>query len=107
VLVLQNVGNMNRLLVGVSVVDQQQLREYLDELNAAIEELQASDSDKGKLAKLIAEIELQLDDTVLESGDPQTLADQVDEMVSSFEQEHPAVAGILNNIMLTLSSMGV
>jgi hypothetical protein len=88
-------------------VDQQQLREYLDELNAAIDESHASSSDKDRLAELIAEIEMQLDDNLLEAGDPQTLADQVDVVVSSFEQEHPAVAGVLRNIMLTLSSMGV
>lgn len=88
-------------------MDERQLREQLDELNAAIEQLQAPDSDKNKLTELIADIDQQLDDSLLQTGDPETLVDQVDTMISAFEQEHPGVAGILNNIMVTLSGMGV
>jgi hypothetical protein len=88
-------------------VERQQLREYLDQLNSTIGDLHASDDDKSKLTGLIAEIELQLNEPKLVSGDPQTLADQVENMVTTFEQDHPRVAGILNNIMLTLSNMGV
>jgi len=88
-------------------VERQQLREYLDQLNSAIADLHASDDDKSRLTSLISEIELQLNEPKLEAGDPQTLIDQVDNMVTTFEQEHPRVAGILNNIMLTLSNMGV
>lgn len=88
-------------------MERQQLREYLDQLNSTIGDLHASDDDKSKLTGLIAEIELQLNEPKLVSGDPQTLADQVENMVTTFEQDHPRVAGILNNIMLTLSNMGV
>ena len=88
-------------------MERQQLREYLDQLNSAIADLHASDDDKSRLTSLISEIELQLNEPKLEAGDPQTLIDQVDNMVTTFEQEHPRVAGILNNIMLTLSNMGV
>jgi hypothetical protein len=88
-------------------VERQQLREYLDQLNHAIGDLHAPDDDKSRLTGLIAEIELQLNEPVLETGDPQTLVDQVENMVTTFEQDHPRVAGILNNIMLTLSNMGV
>jgi hypothetical protein len=88
-------------------VERQQLREYLDQLNSTIGDLHASDDDKSKLTGLIAEIELQLNEPKLVAGDPQTLVDQVENMVSTFEQDHPRVAGILNNIMVTLSNMGV
>tara|TARA_R110000751_G_scaffold55346_3_gene118735 strand:+ start:58523 stop:58789 length:267 start_codon:yes stop_codon:yes gene_type:complete len=88
-------------------VERQQLREYLDELNIAIDDLSASNNDKRRLASLIAEIEQQLSEPRLVTGKPQTLADQVDNMVTTFEQDHPKVAGILNNIMLTLSNMGI
>jgi hypothetical protein len=88
-------------------VERQQLREYLDQLNSTIGDLHASDDDKSKLTGLIAEIELQLNEPKLVSGDPQTLVDQVENMVTTFEQDHPRVAGILNNIMVTLSNMGV
>jgi|TARA_R110000868_G_scaffold324184_2_gene585076 hypothetical protein len=88
-------------------MERQQLREYLDELNIVISDLHAPDDDKHKLTGLIAEIEQQLTEPMLATGDPQTLHDQVDNMVTTFEQDHPRVAGILNNIMLTLSNMGV
>jgi hypothetical protein len=39
--------------------------------------------------------------------EPGSMVEQVDGLVSSFERDHPTVAGILNNIMLTLTSMGV
>ncbi len=88
-------------------MERQQLREYLDQLNSTIGDLHASDDDKSKLTGLIAEIELQLNEPMLVAGDPQTLVDQVENMVTTFEQDHPRVAGILNNIMVTLSNMGV
>jgi hypothetical protein len=88
-------------------VERQQLREYLEELNSAIGDLHAPDDDKNKLTGLIAEIELQLNEPMLVTGDPQTLVDQVENMINTFEQDHPRVSGILNNIMLTLSNMGV
>jgi hypothetical protein len=88
-------------------VERQQLREYLEQLNSTIGDLHAPDDDKNKLTGLIAEIELQLNEPKLVAGDPQTLVDQVENMVSTFEQDHPRVAGILNNIMVTLSNMGV
>jgi hypothetical protein len=76
-------------------------------LNSTIGYLHAPDDDKNKLTVLIAEIELQLNEPMLVAGDPQTLVDQVENMVTTFEQDHPRVAGILNNIMVTLSNMGV
>jgi hypothetical protein len=88
-------------------VERQRLREYLEELNSTIGDLHAPDDDKNKLTGLIAEIELQLNEPMLVTGDPQTLVDQVENMVNTFEQDHPRVSGILNNIMLTLSNMGV
>ena len=87
-------------------MDQQQLVTYLDQLNVEISELQAPESDKARLSELIAEIERQLISTVIES-EPHTLVEQVEVMVTQFEEDHPAVASILNNIMLTLTSMGV
>jgi hypothetical protein len=87
-------------------VDQQQLVKYLDQLNAEVGDLQAPNSDKERLSELILDIEKQVTGTLVES-EPHTLVEQVDVMVSRFEGDHPTVAGILNNIMVTLTSMGV
>ena len=88
-------------------MQRQQLTEYLEQLNHAIGDLNAPDDDKSRLTSLIAEIELQLNTPLQVTGDAQTLVDQVENMITTFEQDHPRVAGILNNIMLTLSNMGV
>lgn len=87
-------------------MNQQQLKEHLEQLTSAIQDMQAAASDKDKLSKLIVDIEQQISDPVLDS-ETASLTEQVDGLVTSFETDHPAVAGILNNIMVTLSSMGV
>ncbi len=87
-------------------MDQKQLQDYLDQLNTAIDKSGAPEADKAQLNELIETIEQQLDDPLL-AEDSDNLADQVDVMVAQFESEHPTIAGILNNIMVTLSSMGV
>jgi uncharacterized coiled-coil DUF342 family protein len=87
-------------------MDRQQLQEDLDQLAKAIDGLQAPSDDKKQLVGLIEEIEQQLAAPLIESQ-TQSLADQVDTMVSTFETDHPTVAAILNNIMVTLTSMGV
>ena len=87
-------------------MDRQQLREHLDQLSDAIDGMQASGQDKDKLNDLIVDIERQLAEPMLET-EHHTLVEQVETMVSNFERDHPTVAGILNNIMVTLTSMGV
>ena len=87
-------------------MDQQQLREHLDQLSNAIEGMQVADEEKNKLGNLIVDIEKQLAEPLIEH-ESHGLVEQVDGMVSSFERDHPTVAGILNNIMVTLTSMGV
>jgi ABC-type transporter Mla subunit MlaD len=88
-------------------MQRQQLTEYLEQLNHAIDDLHAPDDDKSRLTGLIAKIELHLNTPLQDTGDVQTLADQVENMITTFEQDHPRVASILDNIMLTLSNMGV
>ena len=87
-------------------MNEQELRAQLDELIIAIESIPAADAEKKRLQSLVENIEAQLSNAVVE-GEPESLADQVDGMVSSFEADHPTVAGILNNIMVTLTSMGI
>ena len=87
-------------------MNEQELRAQLDELIIAIESIPAADAEKKRLQSLVENIEGQLSNPVVE-GEPESLADQVDGMVSSFEADHPTVAGILNNIMVTLTSMGI
>ena len=87
-------------------MNERELRTQLDELIIAIEDIPAADAEKKRLQSLVENIEAQLSNPVVE-GEPESLADQGDGMVSSFEADHPTVAGILNNIMVTLTSMGI
>lgn len=88
-------------------MEREQLREHLDQLEAAIGKSGASTAEKERLASLIDDIERQIDPSVVEEGEPENLSDQVESLMSAFEAEHPTIAGILNRIMVTLSSMGV
>ena len=87
-------------------MEQQQLRGYVEQLNRYLNDIEASEQEKRALQSLITEIQSQLsdDDT---SAQVETLSDQVDELASVFETEHPVVSAVLKNVMVTLTSMGV
>lgn len=88
-------------------MDQKQLREYLEQLDSSIESLEGADEQqRAQLQGLINDIEQQLAADAL-PADQGSLSDQLDQLISEFETEHPTVSGILNNILVTLSSMGV
>lgn len=84
-------------------MNEQQLREQLQRLTTELEQLPVTADQRQHLQRLIDDIEAQL------AGDAESdsLVDQVETAVSLFEAEHPRLAGILNNIMVTLTSMGV
>lgn len=87
-------------------MNREELREHLDQLSTAIDGMNAAETDKLKLSNLITDIEGQLSEPQL-GGDGTSLVEQVEGMVSGFESDHPTVTGILNNIIIALSSMGV
>lgn len=84
---------------------QHNLREQLEQLAQEIESLSIDDSRKEELQALLERVEQQLDQG--EEAEPQDLMDQVEGAISQFETEHPTLTGILNRILVTLSSMGV
>lgn len=84
-------------------MNEQYLREQLQQLTQALEALPVDAGQRASLQRLIADIESQL-------GGPDaddSLVEQVESAVSSFEVEHPRVAAILNNIITTLGNIGV
>lgn len=85
-------------------MNEQHLREQLQRLAAELESLSAANDDKrASINALIADIELQLNEGVADDS----LVDQVEAAVSSFEIEHPRIAAILSNIVTTLGNIGV
>jgi uncharacterized protein YigA (DUF484 family) len=84
-------------------MNEQQLRDQLQRLAAELDKLPVQADQRQTIEALIADIEAQLD------GDraDDSLVDQVEAAVSTFEVEYPRIAGILNNILVTLGNIGV
>ncbi|CAN1600124.1 DUF4404 family protein [Pseudomonas sp. B21-028] len=83
--------------------------ELQEQLNALREQLDQnpplSEPERENLQQLMAQIEaeIQLENTLQDTS----LVDGVNLAVERFEVSHPAVAGTLRNIMLTLGNMGI
>lgn len=79
----------------------------LAELRSQIDQLAASDSAaRIRLESLISDIEDNVH--LLESGEHQVhLIGDLREAISEFEVEHPRLTGILNDIMVALSNLGI
>lgn len=84
-------------------MNEKNLREQLQQLNAALDSAELDAERRESIDRLIADIESQLDD----GNADDSLAEQVETAVSAFEAEYPRVAGILNSILTTLGNIGV
>ncbi len=81
-----------------------QLREQLEQLRSQVEALPVGDARKAQMQELIGQIEAELNG---EQAPEASLREQLELAISSFETEHPRLTGVLNRILVTLSSMGV
>ncbi len=82
------------------------LREDLDKLRAEIDNIAADDyKSKEKLNQLITELESRLESS--DKEDNHGITQNVKEAINQFESEHPRATAILNDIMVTLSNMGI
>lgn len=91
-------------------MSEQQLREQLEHLRALVNEIGAERPDSAKhLNRLVRDIE----DRLIEhrSADPGAVppdpTEAVREAIRYFEVEHPRATAVLNDIMVTLSNMGI
>ena len=83
------------------------LREYLVGLRTEINKLEVNDeSTKGRLNKLTSEIEYLLENPH-DTKHNVALVQNLQMHMKQFEIEHPSVTSILNQIMVTLSNMGI
>lgn len=88
-------------------MSENKLRDDIEKLRIEINNLRSEESDsKEKLEVLLQEIESGLED---ESQDemPSELLAGLKESVEHFEAEHPRATAIINDIMVTLSNMGI
>lgn len=84
-------------------MNEQYLREQLQRLSTELQALPLDDEKRDSITALVADIEGQLDDGVADDS----LVEQVEIVMSSFEAEHPRVAAILNSIITTLGNIGI
>jgi len=83
------------------------LRDDIEKLRKEIENLGADeDASKEKLESLLQDIESGLE-TEEKNKDQSDLLAGLKESVNHFEAEHPRATAIINDIMVTLSNMGI
>lgn len=85
------------------MMSEDHLHEQLQRLADELESLPPDDAHRATIEALIADIELQLNEGFAD----ESLVDQVEAAVSTFEVEHPQIAAVLNNIVITLGNIGV
>ena len=82
------------------------LHNDLKKLREEINHLAADDVDSRKrLNRLISEIEAKLENP--DSGEDNGLMNNLKDAIAHFETEHPRATAILNDIMVTLSNLGI
>ena len=83
-----------------------QLREELEKLRSEVSKAGTDPETGHRLQAIIAEIEAKLEhpDDV---DHHQNLVSNIKEALNHFETQHPRATGILNDIMVTLSNMGI
>ncbi len=81
------------------------LQDSLERLRDEINHLASDDSEsRSRLNQLISELEIKLDNPEDEN---EGLIDNLRESIQHFEAEHPRATAIMNDIMVTLSNMGI
>ena len=85
----------------------EKLQETLKALREEINNLSIEEKEsKARLEELIEKLELKLErpeDTIHH----ESLTDGISESLTYFEVSHPRITGVLNEIMMTLSNMGI
>ncbi len=83
------------------------LKQCLEDLRTEIERLEAGDeAARARLNRLVTDIERRLaapDDAEHDA----TLVQNLKQSIEQFEIEHPRATGILNQIIITLSNLGI
>lgn len=88
-------------------MDTKHLHQQLRRLQSEIDDLTMQGEDRAKLHALVDDIDRELGSGPSMVMEDTGLQDRVDDLISSFEVEHPTVAGILKDIMVKLASIGV
>jgi len=83
------------------------LHQQLEQLRTEIENVARDDEQaRARMNELLGEVERKIDETSEEEIDD-TLMENLRETITQFETDHPRATAILNDIMVTLSNMGI
>lgn len=83
------------------------LHQQLEQLRIEIENLARDDKEaRARMNELLGEVERKIDAASDEEVDD-SLMENLREAVTQFETDHPRATAILNDIMVTLSNMGI
>lgn len=87
--------------------ENERINEALKELRAEIKNLQTDQVEKKeKLEKLVEKLEKKLESPE-NAEHHHNLVEHLKESIAHFEVEHPRITGIINDLMVTLSNMGI
>ncbi len=86
-------------------MDKEQLVQDLTRLVDEIDKLPLEQAELQRMHALVNDIEDHLEGR--QTREPQQVVDAVDQMISTFETDHPTMTGIARRIMNALTSMGV
>ncbi len=85
----------------------EKLQETLDALRKEIDKLAPDEREsKDRLEQLVRKLELKLDRPD-DTNHHQSLTDGLSDSLTYFEVSHPRITGVLNDLMMTLSNMGI
>ena len=84
---------------------EQKINDALGELRREGEQIDNPETKK-RLTSLLENIEQKVDYAGI-SDEHETLVEEVKDAITHFEVEHPRITGILNEVMMTLSNMGI
>ena len=87
-------------------MDKDQIYQDLTRLVDEIDRMPLEDDERRRLHRIVGDIEVHVDEPA-ETERPEELVDTVDELITRFEADHPAVTGVLRRVLNALSSMGI
>ncbi|MBE8589777.1 DUF4404 family protein [Pseudomonas sp. MAFF 301449] len=86
--------------------DREKLQQQADIVRKQLEDHpELPDEKREALEKLVAKFELQLQ--LEPATQSPSIADDVNRAVEGFELDHPGIAGVLRNIVVTLGGIGI
>ncbi len=88
-------------------MNEKDLHQELEKLRSEIDEVARHDTAaKERMMELVNDVEKSVDDAYEEEIDD-NLLENIRETITQFETDHPRATAILNDIMVTLSNMGI